>query len=161
LSGVHEPGILWWAPDLIEAYWRVGDIGAARRRLEVFRAQADATGRAWAHATAARAAGLLASTADEAEDAFATALLAHARLEAPFERARTLLRLGERRREFGRPDADEPLQEALATFGRLGAAPWVAQARKLLGDHTVTPERVELTRQERQVAAIVARAHQS
>ena len=56
---MHEPGILWWAPDLIEAYWRVGDIGAARRRLEVFRAQADATGRAWAQATAARAAGLL------------------------------------------------------------------------------------------------------
>ena len=156
-GGVHEPGILWWAPDLIEAYWRIGDIGAARRRLEVFRAQADATGRAWAQATAARAAGLLASTADEAEAAFASALLAHARLEAPFERARTLLRLGERRREFGRPDADEPLQEALATFGRLGAAPWVAQARKLLGDETVAPERVELTRQERQVAAIVAR----
>jgi DNA-binding CsgD family transcriptional regulator len=156
-GGVHEPGILWWAPDLIEAYWRVGDIGAARRRLEVFRAQADATGRAWAQATAARAAGLLASTAEEAEAAFATALLAHARLEAPFERARTQLRLGERRREFGRPDADEPLQEALATFGRLGAVPWVAQARKLLGDDTVAPERVELTRQERQVAAIVAR----
>ena len=152
---MHEPGILWWAPDLIEAYWRVGDIGAARRRLEVFRAQADATGRAWAHATAARAAGLLASTADEAEDAFATALLAHAATRSTVRtgahavatgRAAPRVRAARRRRTAPRGARD---------IRAARCAPWVAQARKLLGDDTVTPERVELTRQERQVAAIV------
>ena len=157
-GGVHEPGILWWAPDLIEAYWRVGDIGAARRRLEVFRAQADATGRAWAQRHRRRVPpGSSRRRPTRPKPRSRPRSSRTPRLEAPFERARTLLRLGERRREFGRPDADEPLQEALATFERLGAAPWVAQARKLLGDDTVAPERVELTRQERQVAAIVAR----
>ncbi len=101
-GGVREPGLMWWAPDLIEAYWRVGDIGAARRQLEVFAADAAATDRSWARATAARGAGLLAADAEDAETAFANALAEHRRLDAPFERARTLLVLGERRREFGR-----------------------------------------------------------
>src|SRR6185503_445765 len=60
-GGFGEPGILWWAPDLIAAQWRVGDVGASRRRLEAFQAQAEATGRCWALGAAARCAGLLAS----------------------------------------------------------------------------------------------------
>lgn len=46
---VAEPGILWWTADLVEAHTRVGDIGAARRRLEVFQAQARSP-RSWAAA---------------------------------------------------------------------------------------------------------------
>ena len=70
--------------------------------------------------------------------------------------------LGERRREFGRLDADEPLGEALAAFERIGASPWAAQARRLLGDGArragpAAGSPAALTRQERQVAAIVGR----
>lgn len=156
-GGVAEPGILWWTADLVEAHWRVGDIGAARRRLEVFQAQADATGRVWALAAAARSAGLLASSSDEVEAAFAVAAGWHARLDTPFEEARTLLCLGERRRELGHASPDVPLGEALSTFDRLGAAPWSAQARRLLGASPVSAESpsAPLTRQERQVAALV------
>jgi DNA-binding CsgD family transcriptional regulator len=154
---VREPGILWWAADLIEAHWRVGDIGAARRRLEVFAAQADVTGRLWAKATAARAAGLLASSSHDMEAAFSESLDWHRKLDAPFEQARTLLRLGERRLTFGRNDAERPLRTALETFARLGAEPWAAEARRLLGDQHAPARPDLLTRQERQVALIVGR----
>jgi DNA-binding CsgD family transcriptional regulator len=173
-GGFGEPGILWWAADLVEALWRVGDSVAARRHLVRFQAQADATGRLWALATAARASGLLATNPTEMEAAFATALRWHDRLDAPFERARTLLCLGERRLGFddeddGDGERDEdgeggrgsaargPLDEALATFERLGAQPWIARARHLLGDQRPSPEPTVLTRQERQVAALVGR----
>ena len=127
----------------------------------MFAADAAATDRSWARATAARGAGLLAADADDAETAFADALAEHRRLDAPFERARTLLVLGERRREFGRLDADEPLGEALAAFERIGAVPWAAQARRLLGAGegagAGAGSPAALTRQERQVASIVGR----
>jgi DNA-binding CsgD family transcriptional regulator/tetratricopeptide (TPR) repeat protein len=156
-GGFGEPGILWWAGDLIEAHWRLGNLGAARRRTEALQAQATATGRVWAQAVAARAAGLLASTQAETEAAFAAALDWHDRLDAPFERARTLLCLGERRREAGDPHAAVPLEEAQAVFDRLGAEPWGAQARRLLGTDArpTAPLPVSLTRQERQVAGLV------
>ena len=160
-GGLSEPGILWWAADLVESLWRVGDLDAARRRLDIFRAQADATGRSWAQATAARGAGLLAATPAATEEAFAAALRGHDRLDAPFERARTLLLLGERRQTLGRGDADGVLREALVAFEQLGAQPWAAQARHLLGDARLSPslelEPTLLTHQERQVAALVGR----
>ena len=62
-GGVAEPGALWYAGDLIEVHWRLGDLGAARRRYEVLAGQADATGRRWAVAVADRARGLLAAAA--------------------------------------------------------------------------------------------------
>ena len=111
----------------------------------------------WALATAARCEGLLAATLADAEAAFARALAAHDRLDAPFERARTLLRLGERRAEFGSADAEAPLREAHAVFERLGAVPWTAQADRLLGTAPATDLPVALTKQERQVAALVGR----
>jgi DNA-binding CsgD family transcriptional regulator len=81
----------------------------------------------------------------------------HEQLDAPFERARTLLCLGERRGELGLDGADSALREALHVFEQLRAEPWIAAARRLLGaDHTATAP-VRLTRQERQVAAVVGR----
>jgi len=152
-----EPGILWWPADLIEAYWRVGDLGAARRQLEHLQARADATGRLWAQAAACRGAGLLASTATEMEACFASALRWHDQLDAPFERARTLLCLGERRLGLGDERAHSPVREALRAFEQLGAEPWVATARRLLGtDHTASAQ-IRLTRRERHIAAVVGR----
>ena len=153
-GAVGEPGILWVAGDLVEAHWRVGDVGAARRRHEQLLAQAERTDRRWARAVAARTAGLLAASPDEAEAAFAEALVWHRSLDVPFERARTLLCLGERRRASG-GDAQGPLREALGTFQSLGAQPWAAQALGLLGERRKTAEPVALTNQERQVAALV------
>ena len=155
-GGLVEPGVLWWAGDAIEAHWRLGNLGAARRRLEVLSAQASATGRSWALAVAARSAGLLASSLAEVDDAFAEAISWHDLLDAPFERARTLLCWGERRRALGSGgDAVPLLEEARAGFDRLGARLWSSQARRLLGDNGPAAPAVTLTKQERQVAALV------
>ena len=59
------------------------------------------------------------------------ALALHDGLPMPFERARTLLALGERlRRAKQRAEAREPLTRGAATtFERLGARPWAERAR--------------------------------
>ena len=57
---VGEPSVLPFAPDLIEAYIRVGDLDSARPLLAAFAARADELQRGWALAAAARCAGLLA-----------------------------------------------------------------------------------------------------
>jgi DNA-binding CsgD family transcriptional regulator len=152
---IVEPGVLWWASDLVEAYWRVGAIGEARRRLEHYAAQVEASARIAPRAFASRCAGLLASNGDEAESAFADALKWHERIDTPFERARTLLCLGERRQAFSHNGAVESLRDAIAAFESVGAKPWVVHTRRLLGVDGTTTEAAPLTRQERQVATLV------
>ena len=85
------------------------------------------------------------------------------RTPAAFERARSLLALGERvRRDRRRAEAREPLRAALEMFDALGAAPWSRRARSEL---RATGQRVagrsgapttELTAQELRVAVAVA-----
>ena len=69
--------------------------------------------------------------------------------------ARTRLVQGERRRQRGDPTAEAALLAARSGFEQLGAAPWAARARTLLG--AAPPERptASLTPQERQVATLV------
>jgi DNA-binding CsgD family transcriptional regulator len=101
---------------------------------------------------------MLATDADEAEAAFDEAMAGHAALDTPFEAARTELVHGERRRELGIAHADQPLRRALVTFEGLQAEPWAARAQALLGP-PAADDAVVLTRQERQVAAIVGTGH--
>jgi len=159
--GLGEPAVVLWAPDLIEAYARLGRTEEAARVLERFSGEAAATERVWALATSARCRGLL---DDEFEPAFAEALKWHERIAMPFERARTELCLGERRRRGGRRvEACSPLRSALRTFGRLGAHPWAERAGAEL---SASGERLrprgaaltdELTPHELRVALVVAR----
>ena len=63
---------------------------------------------------------------------FAAALEQHARVRMPFEQARTELAHGERlQRANRRREARVPLTSAIATFTRLGAHPWRAEAQAL------------------------------
>ena len=159
--GLREPAVVLWPPDLIEAYARLGRVREATRVLERFAEEAAATSRVWALAAGARCRGLL---DDDFEAAFAEALGWHERIEMPFERARTELCLGERRRRAGRrADARSPLRSALRTFERLGSTPWSERARSEL---RATGERVrrrgpavtdQLTPHELRVALVVAR----
>ncbi|MBA3246045.1 MAG: hypothetical protein H0T61_12840, partial [Actinobacteria bacterium] len=125
--GLHEPGVVLWPPDLIEALHGLGRTREARGALERFQGDADATGRLWALATASRCRGLLAED-DGFEVEFETALTLHEELRMPFERARTELCLGERLLRAGRAEARDHLRRALATFDRLGARPWSERA---------------------------------
>src|ERR687888_148776 len=161
--GLLEPGVIQWAPDLIEAYARLGRHDDAEQALADFEHLARKTGRNWALAAAARCRALLLGD-DEFEAEFQRALELHDTTETPVERARTELCAGERlRRARRRADAREPLRSALEKFERLGAAPWSDRARAELA---ATGETVghrdpyatdRLTPQELQVAVLVAR----
>ena len=158
--GLGEPGVVLWPPDLVEALAGLERLAEARRVLRRFESRADATGRGWALATAARCRGILAD-ADTFELEFEVALERHGRLDMPFELARTQLCLGERRSRAG-GDAARPLRAALATFEQLGAHPWAARAAaelRALGE-TVSlgepPPADLLTERELRVALAIA-----
>jgi DNA-binding CsgD family transcriptional regulator len=158
--GLREPGVIWWAPDLIEAYMRSGRREDAADVLARFHQEAEMTGRLWARAAAARCRGLLAPD-DGFENAFAEALELHS--ETPFEQARTQLCLGERRRRSGRRiDARGTLRSALATFDRLEAHPWANRTRAELrasgesARRRVATAPEQLTSHEMRVALMVA-----
>ncbi|MBD0329555.1 MAG: AAA family ATPase [Thermoleophilia bacterium] len=161
--GIGDPGAVQWAPELVEAYVRLGRREEAADALGQLERRADATGRVWARAAALRCRGLLVEDEGDAEAAFAAALALHDELPAPFERARTELALGERlRRARRRADARQWLRSALAAFERLGAVSWLDRARtelhasgESLRRQTDTPLH-ELTPQELQVALLVA-----
>jgi len=161
--GLKEPGVIQWAPDLIETYVRLGRFREAELALAQFESLASKTERTWALAAASRCRGLLAAE-DGFEVEFRRALELHSRTPTPFERARTELCLGERlRRAKRRAEAREPLREALTTFERLGAASWSERARSELAATGETVRRrdpyaaEQLTSQELQVALVVAR----
>ena len=159
---VGETAVVQWAPDLVEALIRSGRTREAEAALAEFEAQAEATGRNWALAAAARCRGLAAESGWEEE--FLRALELHERTPTPFERARTLLCFGERlRRGRRRAEARERLRSALDTFERLGAGPWIERARTELAasGEKLRPREGgsfnELTPQELQVALVVAK----
>ena len=159
---VRLPTMHRGAPDLVEACIRSGALDEAERRLTALEGQAAHTRLRWPAATAARCRGLL---ADEAgyEQEFETALELHG-ADMAFERARTLLCLGmRRRRSRRRADARDALKPALAFFEAAGAEPWAQQARTELHAAGDTPRPStdhslrSLTPQELQVALVVAK----
>jgi len=160
-TGILLPTITQWAADLVEAHIRSGAITDAERSLAMLGDVARRTGLRWANAGAARCRGMLADE-DRYEREFQTALAVYGE-EMAFERARTLLALGmRRRRSRRRADARAALHEALAYFERGGAEPWAGQARAELRATGEMPPRDNagglrsLTPQELQVALIVA-----
>lgn len=129
----HEPNVVQFAGDHVEALVRVGRVDDAQAVLERLAADAELTRGAWAHAVLERGRMLLATP--EQLDAHAQAALRwHRQDGGPFDRARTELAWGERlRRRRRRMDAREPLEQALRTFRALGAAPWARRAEDELG----------------------------
>ncbi|PQP17935.1 AAA family ATPase [Rhodococcus opacus] len=110
-----------------------------------------------------RARGLLANPED-AEPHFQAALADPVLEYWPFERAQTLLDLAEwlrRRRRIA--EARGPLTEALETFRRLGARPWIERARvesRAAGldvTDTVPDALAELSPQQQQIIRLAAR----
>ena len=161
-TGTVVPTIAQSAADLVEAHIRSGAMTDAKRSLATLEDIACRTGLKWANAGAARCRGMLASE-ERYEREFQTALALYGE-EMAFERARTLLALGmRRRRSRRRADARAALHEALSYFERGGAEPWAHLARAELRATGEMPPRDNalglrsLTSQELQVALIVAR----
>jgi DNA-binding CsgD family transcriptional regulator len=114
-------------------------------------------GQAWA----ARSRALIAAARGdwtESLAALAAALGAHDRVEAPFERARTLLVMGRvQRHARRRRDARASLESAALLFERQGARLWLQQARRemeRIGGRG--PADAGLTPSERRFADLVA-----
>jgi DNA-binding CsgD family transcriptional regulator len=146
--------------DLVEAYARRGDMGAARAFLAGAE-NAMPSAIAGEEAVVERCRGIVAEDAAFAAS-FERALRLHDEQPFPYERARTQLVYGERLRRAGeRKRAREQLHAALAVFDELGARAWSTRARSELA---ATGERLRpaafaresLTPREMQVALAVA-----
>ena len=150
------------APDLVDAYMRLGRGADAELLTAEFGAVAQAKGQPWSLARALRCRALVAPDADSA-DLFERALGYHERTPDAYETARTRLAYGERlRRARNRVLAREQLQAAIDIFERLDARPWTDRARAELAATGVTVRRRDpstiddLTPQELQIAVLLA-----
>ena len=158
--GVTDPAEYGYE-DLIEAYYRLGQLELAAERLAELETLIDKVPRPMQRALALRCAALLA-TGPEADALFERSLGLHT-AEMPFEMARTHLLWGERlRRDGERRRAREQLQRALDEFEALGAGAWAERCRRELVASGArlrrrdAATRDELTPQELQVALQVA-----
>ena len=150
------------APELVEAYTRLGRVDEATRTARAYAEQAAAKGQPWALARSARATATICPDG-ELDEHFEAALALHARTLDTFEQARTRLAYGSRlRRSRRRVDARGQLRLAVTTFDQLGAARWADQAATELKATGETARRREpstadqLTPQERQIAVLLA-----
>jgi DNA-binding CsgD family transcriptional regulator len=150
------------APELVEAYLRLGLREEAENATVTYEQDAQAKGQPWALARAARCRGLLAHD-DELDVWFEQALEHHARTPDVFETARTQLAYGARlRRARQRVRAREQLRAAHRAFDRLGAQGWADHAVAELAATGETARRRDattldqLTPQELQIALLLA-----
>ncbi|ULE35482.1 AAA family ATPase [Mycobacterium sp. IDR2000157661] len=122
-----------YIPDAVEAMIALGRAAEAEPLIEALETNGRMVDRPWMLATGARcrslwlaARGQVTTAAEMAEQA----LVHHERLPMPFERARTLLVLGQlRRRQRQKETARATLAEALEVFETLGASLWADRAR--------------------------------
>jgi DNA-binding CsgD family transcriptional regulator len=153
---------LWPAPELIDAYVRLGRTAEAAQIASEFDAAAGAKGQPWSLARAARGQGFVVRDNEFALH-FESALRHHATTPDAFELARTQLAYGARlRRARNRVLARVQLRAALTTFERLDATPWAAAAAAELQATGETLRRRdpttldEFTPQELQIALLLA-----
>ena len=149
-----------FVPDAIEAAVATNRIAEAEFLVTVMERNGVRVDRPWMRAVAARGrAMILAAGGDLAAAAAAArrALDEHDRLPMPFERARTLLLLGQLlRRQRSRDAATAALDEAVGVFERLGARLWVQRVHAEVGRMAGIQHRTGLTAAERRVAELAA-----
>lgn len=151
-----------YMPYAIEALTALGRVDEAEPLVDALTANGERHDRAWMILAGARGrAMILAAQGDvEGAEGFTRAALAESdRLPMPFERARTLLLLGQlQRRRRQRRDAVASLTEALRIFDEVGITLWADRTREELGRITLPRSRElgELTASEQRVAELVA-----
>ncbi len=160
-AGPHDPSLLRFLPDEVEALVALGRLDEAGALLEPFERRATAVDRGWALATGARCRGLLEAARGDlvmARQALERAVQVHERLPYPFELGRTLLVKGRiHRRSKQKRLARECLAAANGIFERLGAALWADKARaELMRIGLRPPAPDDLTPTEQRVAELAA-----
>jgi DNA-binding CsgD family transcriptional regulator len=157
---VRDPVRMRFHPDLVEAVIGRGDLERAEALIARLDERARAFPRPWILATTDRCRGLLSAARgdlDGAESAMTSALRHHEDLDMPFERARTLLAMGQvlrRRRE--KRDARKALEEARVEFDRLGAPLWVDRVDGELARIPTRRASESLSATEEQIARLAA-----
>jgi DNA-binding CsgD family transcriptional regulator len=160
--GAEDPAAPPLAPDSIEALLALGRLDDARPIILWLGERAEALGRPQVVAWAERCRGLLLAAEgdlEEAEDALTEALTAHERQPIAYDRARSLLVMGQvQRRRRRRRAARESLERARELFEGLGASLWVARCESELDRLGLRPGASgdELTPSERRVAELAA-----
>lgn len=157
-AGLREPRVCAHVAEFVEALVGAGELTEAAEVLDRFEAEAASSAGRWSLAAAARCRALLLAAQGQLDDALEAAersLAAFEGLPMPFERARTLMVLGQvHRRRREKRLARAALTEALDVFGHLGTPVWAARAR---ADLARVPQRREaegLTPTEERIARL-------
>lgn len=144
-----------YLPDAVEALTAVGRADEAEPLVAALETNGALSDRQWMLAVGARCRALMAAARGDLDGAYRCAEQAmthHERLPMPFERARTLLLLGQvLRRRRRAPAAHDALREAAGIFDEIGSPLWAARAQREL-DRLATRLVGALTGAERQVA---------
>ena len=148
-------------PDAIEAMVGTGRLDAAEAAIAILEENGRRLDRAWMMAVAGRCRAMLLAARGDADGAAAAverALAEHGRLGMPFERARTLLVLGQvQRRQRRKNAAATTLRTVVETFEQLDTPLWAEKARSELRRVQVDAGADgELTASERRVAELLA-----
>ena len=148
-------------PDAVEALVQLRRLAEAQPLVEALERNGQRLDRAWMRAVGARGRSMLLAARGDLDAACSTAQRAmteHEGLPMPFERARTLLLLGQlQRRQRRKEAASESLQEAFDTFEKLAVPLWADRARAELVRANVGPRRTgQLTPSEQRVAELAA-----
>lgn len=162
-EGVTDPGAFPVAGDLVEALVEVHEVAAAREVAESLGRRADEQVHPWGLAAYDRSFALL-RLADgydfHAAGALDSAAAEFGRLGLKFDRARTLLLLGNLLRRFKkRADARQALDAAAQAFEDSGCSGWADRSRsdlaRVSGRRSADESR--LTESEQRVASLAAR----
>jgi DNA-binding CsgD family transcriptional regulator len=150
-----------FVPDAVEAMVATARGAEALPMVEALERNGARLDRSWMLAMAARCRAMLLAAQGDVEAAERSArqsLAEHDRLTMPFERARTLLLLGQlQRRQRQKQSAAATLGEALNAFEGLGAPLWVQRARAEVDRTTAARDRDNtLTASEQRVAELAA-----
>lgn len=158
--GVREPSVIPFAPDAAEALVRVRRLAEADEVIRWLEENGRRYGRLWAIAVGRRCRSLLLAAQGSLKEAIAEcgqALDDHEHLSMPFERARTLLALGQLQRRAGRRRAAQlSLEGARLSFATIGAPLWAAKADRDLARLGIRPTPASLTPSEQRVAELTA-----
>jgi DNA-binding CsgD family transcriptional regulator len=152
-----------FVPDAVDAMVHLGRLDDAEPLVDALERNGHRLDRPWMLAVGARCRSMLEGARGDTAAAIVTAREAighHARIPMPFERARTLLVLGQlERRQRHREAATTALREALEDFERLNTPLWAERARTELArtDVATTKGATGLTIGEQRVAELAAK----
>ena len=133
-EGVEEPGAFPVAPDLVEALAHLGKLEEAQRVTERLHDLSEQSAHPWGRVSAQKCSAVLELAGpdprEEAADVLLEAADAYGTLGLRFERARSLLALGQAHRRLKkRSAARDVLERAAAEFYALGSPGWAEVAR--------------------------------